>query len=180
MEYLHQETQNGYTLTVKYEDFADDPTNWGNFTIKEMSSDMLTEYDKILPSIQSKLRAGKAFLIDKFEHSTIVLRLHGEVYDRWDNQQNWGIIEFSSDYVKGVSIEERRKYAAQDLEIYTQWLNGEVYRADIVEDESGEYIDGVGDCYGLEETIAEGQAQLALLAPVHSAATAKNAQDLHK
>ena len=179
MDYLHQESKNGYTLTVEYEQWADDPTNWGNFTITENTEDMLTDTGKLLPSIQTKLRNGTAFMIDKYEHSAVIYRLAGENRDRWDTSANWGMIEFAPGYIKGVSLDDRREYAKGDLETYTAWANGDVYRADIVEDATGEYIDGSGDCYGLAETIAQGQSELYRLAPVHEAAAAKNANQLH-
>lgn len=181
MESLYTETRNGYTLKIEYEQFADDPCNWGNFTVKHWRDveGVDAEEHKVLPELQAKLDDGRAFWVDKYEHGNSVYSLAGSgMQYRFDTSSSWGIIELDDEYVKGVSAEDRRKYAKGDLETYTDWANGDVYRAEIT-DEYGEYIDGMGDIYGLEYAIAEGKSNLDHLAPTHSAAAAPRAQALH-
>lgn len=183
MEPLHTEKRNGYTLTVEYEQFADDPTNWGNFTIVQFRDrdftnyadidEYLTESGKLLPEWRAKLRSGKAFAFTYNRYSNADGGFYryptnevptGEI----DSRDLNGLIVFEDEYVKGISFDERKKYAEQDLATYTQYANGEVYNASIIEDATGEYIDGSGDCYGLDETIQQGKDTLDRLDPTHS------------
>lgn len=177
---LYTETLNGYTLTIDYEQFADDPTNWGNFTVKHWR-----DYDDGTGELTidaSKFADGRAHWVDKYEHGGASYTLHGRgTNDRWDTSRKWGIIEFTDEYATNAdTLEGRREMARQDLKLYTEWANGEVYRADITEDATGEYIDGVGDCYDLESTIEQGRSELARLAPTPSAAAAPSASSLHR
>jgi hypothetical protein len=192
---LYTETRNGYTLTVTYEQWADDPANWGNFTIVQFRDnnfvnyadidDYLTESGKLKPGWRAKIRAGKAFMFDYSRYSSTDGGFYrhpsskvptGEIDSRGLN----GLIIFEDAYIKGITYDKRLEYATDDLKTYTEWANGEVYSAWITEDATGETIDGSGDCYGLDETIEQGKSQLARLAPVHNAATAPRASKLHQ
>lgn len=192
---LYTATLNGYTLTIDYEQWADDPTNWGNFTIVQFRDrdytnygdidEYLTDNGKLRPEWRAKLRSGKAFAFDYYSYSNTDGGFYrhptsdiptGEI----DSRDLNGLIIFEDAYVKGATYEDRLAYAEGDLKLYTEWANGEVYRADIIEDATGEYIDGMGDCYDLESTIEQGRSELARLAPVHAAAAAPNARQLHR
>lgn len=187
-EILHQESRGGYTLTVTYEQWADDPTNWGNFTLHiwdgrfdrglergESKEYFQTDNEKWTPGTLSKLRAGVLWPVEVRSYSNA----DGGFYSLTTLENADGFIEFSPDYIKGTSKKEREKYAAGDLELYEQWANGEVYAAWITDDETGETVDGSGDCYGLDETIADGQATLERLTPKRDSARAKKASEVH-
>lgn len=188
MDYLHEETKNGYTLTVDMEQFADDPQNWGNYSISifnsgfrgelntgKLEGDFYTDSGKLQPWIQAKLRHGTAFAIRVRHYASA----DGGFYSLGSEEDADGFIEFAPGYIKGIDQNTRREYAKGDLQTWQEYCNGEVYNASIVEDATGEYIDGSGNCYGLDETIADGQATLERLAPKHEAAAAKSAGAMH-
>lgn len=175
MEPLHKESRKGYTLTVEYDQFADDPTNWGNFTIVQFRDndftnyadidEYLTEGGKLKPEYRAKLKSGKAFAFDYARYSNADGGFYRNPtsavpYGEIDSRDLNGLIIFDDAYVKGIGYEERKRYAEQDLNTYTQYANGEVYSASITDDQTGEWIDGSGDCYGLDETIEQGKDTL--------------------
>ena len=121
----------------------DGPDTWGNYTVTNFGrdydgniNDYLTESGKVLPSVQAKLKAGKMFWLDRYEHSGISYSLSGTgtMANDWDNSRNAGILEFSNDYIKNTSYEDRERYAREDIKQYSDWANGEVYNVTITTD----------------------------------------------
>jgi hypothetical protein len=176
-----------YTIKIDQDVFADDPTNWGNFTILDFRNrngnasirDYLTDDDELVPEMQAKVDAGQAFWFDVYEHSGTVYTLVGQgMNDRWDTSSKCGLIVFSDDYVKGVGKSEREQYAAQDLSLYTQWANGDVYAVEIF-DEDGESVDCQGENYGYQEAIDQAKGMIDTYTPPRSSSRDKSAQRLH-
>lgn len=128
-----------YKIRIYQDEWADGPDTWGNFTIVDFTrdgnaniDDYTTETGKLLPSVQAKLKAGKMFFIDKYEHSGVSYSLSNEgMQCRFDTSSNCGFIVFDDAYIKGISYSDRQEYARRDLEVYNQWANGEVYTVDI-------------------------------------------------
>lgn len=135
-----------FTDLFKVVQFRDrDFTNYGNL------DEYCTENGKLLPSVQSKLRAGKMFTIDYRRYSSAdggKYYLDGSIpTGEVDSQDVNGFIIFNDEYIRGVSFEERKKYAREDLELYTQWANGEVYHVNI-ETANGDFVDSCGGFIG--------------------------------
>ena len=188
MELPYTETKNGFTLTVDCDPFADNPTNWGVFDMHiwngrfnghlvagENLDHFQTDNEKWTSGTLSKLRAGILYPVKVRSYSNS----DGGLYSLTQLENADGFIELTD--AKKMQPYEREILAQSCLEKYQQWANGVVYRVDIVEDETGEWIDGSGDCYGLEETLEQAKATLDNLAgSVRDSARAKKAQELHR
>ena len=131
-----------YKVRISEEEYpVDGPHEWGNFTIVQFKDrdwnsytdieEYCTENGKLLPSVQSKIRAGKIFSFTYNRYSSC----DGGYYRYPSNETNPenidGFIIFEPEYIKGTTYEDRKRYAKQDLETYTQWANGEVYNVSI-------------------------------------------------
>lgn len=140
-----------YKVTISSDDYADSPTDWGNYEVVQFwdedkinhgnRDEYFTDKGYLLPSVSSKLRAGKMFTIDYRSYSGTdggFYRLDGAITGDYGNID--GFIIFNDDYIKNTSYDERKEYARQDLSEYTQWANGEVYSVTI-EDVNGKLID---------------------------------------
>lgn len=185
-----------YIVRVEYDEWSDSPAEWGTFTIVQFrdsdfstyeeldSSEYVTESGKLKPSVIAKLKAGKMFTISYQRYSSAdggQYRLDGSIPSGVvDSRDVNGFIIFDDSYVKGVSYDERKRYAQQDLNIYTQWANGEVYYA-TVETESGLEVDSCGGLIGdddltafIQDTIGDAEHQTFMV----YAGTAEQLQEL--
>lgn len=147
-----------YNVELFYDADSDSPADWGNFTLETFGRDKVTDVDvdqyltesgKMKPSIQAKLKAGTAFLVDYFEHGQCKYSVAGGHRDRWDTSPNAGIIFLEKHLTDGASFEERKQIAEQELETYTLWANGEVYGYTIT-DNQGNVADSLCGLYDLE------------------------------
>lgn len=178
MEYLHEEKRNGFDILIDYDQWAESPEEWGNFTVKHWR-----DYDDGTGELTingSKFADGRAHWVDKYEHGGASYTLHGEgVNDRWDTSRKWGIIEFTNEYAtNGDTLEARREMARGDLREYTRWANGEVLDVRIEED--GEWIDGNGGIYDdLDDAIEIARATVDRMSPKRESARAASASKLH-
>lgn len=157
-----------YKVVISDDTWCDNnPTNWGNYTIVQFKDrdfnsyasidDYCTENGKLLPSIQAKIKAGKIFTFDYSRYSNCDGGYYRYPSNETDIDNIDGFIIFEDGYIKGTSYEERKKYATQDLEEYTQYCNGEVYNVSI-ETVSGIEVDEcncfIGD-YAVMQFIAD-------------------------
>jgi len=128
-----------YIIEAHADDVSNDsPADWDNFEIVTFGRNRFitdcdpyeyyTDNGKLKPAYQAKVKAGKMFGIDIYEHSGVSFTLHNEgMPNDWDTSSNAGFIIFNDAYIKGTTFEQRQEYARQDLKTYTQWANGEVY-----------------------------------------------------
>lgn len=181
METIHTEKRNGFDIEITYDEYSDSPAEWGNFTLKHWRDVDGVDVDehKILPELQAKFDDGRAFWVDKYEHSAVRYSLAGEgMQDRFDTSSHWGIIEFDDAYIKDTTFDERKEYARGDLETYTLWANGDVYYVNI--SENGEMIDGGGGNIGeLSNIIKQAQETVDRLTPARDSTRAPRASRLH-
>lgn len=109
------------------------------------------------PGLASKLRAGTAFWISLYDHSSRTWTLKGEGYhDRWDSTVYAGILLWDHDPNDiGRTYEEREKAARTFIEEYTDWAEGNTYYykiEKIVADHGFDpEMDDVDDLEGVEE-----------------------------
>lgn len=146
-----------YKVTISSDVFADNPCDWGNYTIVQFKDNDFNSYrsideycnenGKLLPSVQAKIRAGKIFTFTYNRYSSCDGGYYRYPSNETDVDNIDGFIIFDDAYIKGISYEERKRYAKQDLDTYTQWVNGEVYSI-LVEDEHGKYIDSCSGYIG--------------------------------
>jgi hypothetical protein len=168
----------GHTISVYHDMDAENPTEWGNFTIVQFAdwgtiahedrdtSDYFTEGGALTAETLEGLRTGKMFCITYRNHSSAGQRYYDlqEDYDN-DSYSMDGFIIFEDDYIKDTTFEERKQYAKGDLQTYTDWANGDVYTFWVThpEHEGGDSdtLSGIyGDEYGFQPVIDEAQSMI--------------------
>lgn len=190
MEEIDNYEYNGFKIVIGYDQYSDGPDTWGNFTVKPWREvDGIDADERTLSDeLKAKLKDGRAFWVDKFEHSQVSYSLNEDAkqypYGEWDTSRQWGIIEFSDEYIAGTEPYEREIYARGDLATYTQWANGEVYYSYVYEidpytKEEVEQIDGSGGIYGYDEAKSMAESAADNLAPDRMSKYAKKAQQVH-
>ena len=113
--------------------------------------------------LRKKLKVGLAFWVDYYEHGLCSWGLAGGTMDRWDTSPGAAILvwEQPSKNLGPKTYEAREKDAANTLETYTMWCNGNTYYYDIEvghsedEDDIGEDIGSCGGYIG-EDSVLEG------------------------
>lgn len=158
-----------YVVRASYDTPYDCPNDWGCFEVKIFGcrdlnnckrEDFYDDNDNLAIGMRSKLRAGTAWPVAVRHYSGT----DGGYYSVADKEDDCdGFIIFTPDYVKGVSLEERKRYAKQDLETYQEWANGEIYYVEITT-EDGREVDSCGGIYGdhglkafIEEAIGDAE-----------------------
>ena len=102
------------------------------------------------PGLRSKLRNGLAFFLSYYEHGQCLWFLNGEqppgVEFTWDGVKIAGLLvwEAKASDLGPRTCDGRRQDAADFLQTYTAWCNGEGYGY-CIEDEDGNHVDS---CYG--------------------------------
>ena len=112
-----------------------------------------TPYHK---EVSDKLASGLAFVCSYFEHGNCVWSLEGSGPQcQWDNVPKAGILIFEEgeNDMGAKTYDDRAKDAANFLEIYTAWCNGNIYGynlEDVTEcDHCGhEILKDVDSCWG--------------------------------
>jgi hypothetical protein len=102
----------------------------------------------IEPPWRTKLRAGRAFLFEKYEHGLVNYALQGEasMVDRqWDVSPVAGIIVADDDWGADVDME---KMARSTLRTFTDWCNGEIYAVIHAHYDNDGNITDVDTCWG--------------------------------
>lgn len=110
-----------YIAKISYCDWAESPTDWGNFSVVQFRDndwtdyasrdDYSTESGKILPSLQAKMRAGKVFTLTYRRYSSAdggIYTVDGGLYKDIDEVD--GFIEFDDEYIKNTSYEDVESY----------------------------------------------------------------------
>jgi hypothetical protein len=150
-----------YRVEIKPDWDMEGPDTWGNYKIiilkdrdhhahEAYPDGIFTENENLTPAAKSKLRAGTMFTITYQSYSSADgghYTLDGAIDGTRDDID--GFIVFEPEYIKGTSYEERKEYARQDLEQYTEWAQGNVYSY-YIEDEAGEFIDSCSGFIGNE------------------------------
>ena len=176
------ELYKGYKIAIEYDTDAECPNDWGSYQIVPNSEDYYTATGKLKPEYQAKIRAGKMFAVDKFEHGNVAYGLAGSFTDRWDTSRGWGWIIFEDEYVKGTTFDERKGYAEGDLETYTDWANGNVYGYIITDPYGDEPEDSAcWGFYGYDDVLAEAKRTIDhLISTDKPAMHAVSARSLHR
>ena len=158
-------------VTLEYDHDVESPCDWGGFKLYSFSrrhgsykdpAELRSQYGI---GLQSKLRAGTAFLLDLYDHRGVVWSLCGEgMQDRWDTSRGCGILLWEdkpNDLAKTRELREER--ARGFLEVYTDWCNGHCYgyvieKFVVGDDFDGDLDDvlaarrlGLGDAFAYEE-----------------------------
>jgi len=101
--------------------------------------------------LQTKLKAGLAFILDYFEHGNCVWSLGGTGPQcRWDSVSGAGLLiwEGDPDDMGAKTFEDREKDAKGFIERFTEWCNGSVFGYSI--DDPDEKIDD--SCFGFYDS----------------------------
>jgi hypothetical protein len=129
------------TTTFWHDDDAESPREWGPNTQLQI------DLGRNGPTIYEERKPG-------FRKFAVRAHVHGSIDLTLDN----GGCVWDSGLVGSIyAIDE--KSAAQDLEILTQWLNGDVWGYTI-EDEDGKIFESCGGFYGFEDVERCAQEEL--------------------
>ena len=159
-------------LVISYDYDSDSPRNWSNFSIliirnglgdndKYLNRELeRTQYEvnnaedhlELMKEIVEEHLDSKviyADFISKYEHSGV--RYFIGQSSGWD-YSNIGFVFVTEDSLKeiGCAEEDIEKIVEAEIETFSQWANGDVYRFTLYDDEGNEE-DSLGGIYGLEE-----------------------------
>jgi hypothetical protein len=147
-----------YIATVMYDDMADDPTEWGDFTIETFGNhngisinvdDYSDDNGKLLQEYQDEVLSGKRFWLDRYEHRAISYSLTGGgIQCQFDTSNCCGFIVLDDERIKGDTYERRKEYALEYLDLYNNYINGNVYTVSIKTDTGIEIDDWCNGFYG--------------------------------
>lgn len=104
--------------------------------------------------------------------------------DSWDSGQV-GFIFIDKDSVKenwenGISKEDLKEYLLRDVEVYDQYLRGDIWYYEVENTKTGEILDSCGGFFGEESAKSEGQASLEHYRELESGEKAKEREALSK
>ena len=135
-------------IKIEHDHHSESPSDWGGWKVHSFNrrhsshaepEDVGFEYDYDAgchvpdADLKEKMEKGLAFLLDYYEHGLCRWSLSGDGPQcRWDTARFAGILTFEAapgDLPCGPdgTLEQRRDYAGNFLEIYTSWCNGETY-----------------------------------------------------
>ena len=166
-------------LEIGFDQFADNPRNWDNIgyfitcdsrynspddneelkSLIQNTGDESNSLEEHINKIKTEMTSngyGKVVYITpvyKYEHGNIVYRRgRANCFDISNNGfyiiTDKTLKEYTADQKQSISCLE--EVIDNELKIYTQWANGEVYYFTLY-DENGERRDGYGDIYDLQD-----------------------------
>jgi len=141
-------------ISVWHDEDAMDPCDfglWKVFSFSRRHYNFKNPDDIDLKKTEPKLKDGRAFWLDCYQHGCCTWSLHGEgTQCQFDTAKKGGIL-FLLDQ-EFVLEEDRKERACEFLNMYSQWCNGECYGWS-VEDENGDVIDSCGGYIGMDDLI---------------------------
>jgi len=150
-------------LTIAHDPDVECPSDWDGWKLYSFSTRHINfkhpeeagigrDGQGLFLGIQSKLKAGTAFVLSYFEHGGCVWSLMGEGPQcQWDSVRVAGLLYWDGKPKDvGKDYAERRKSAIGFLEQYTEWANGECYYYVIEDADTGETLDSCGGFIGGE------------------------------
>lgn len=188
-EVISTDESGGYVLEVLYDesDEGTDPRNWSNVGTMitfhqryplpneagfQIDSGDFNDWNEVKAYIEEQEDDGIAAILSlsMTDHSGINLYV-GKPRDKWDS----GYVGFiyatqvaaDEEGLSGTALENQLR---NEVQIYNQWLNGNIYRWRI-RDDFGTEVDGVGDYFDLDTAKREG------LNALHSLVKRKAARD---
>jgi len=161
-------------LKIEHEDSPESPREWGNlgYFITQYSrynspdtephiQSVIKDAGEIAESQEQHIEMIKKILneegekviaiypIVKYEHSGVSYSLgtmHGFDY----SNNGFYIITEKTQKEVGTEKKDFEKVIKDELEVYNQWCNGEVYRFTLF-DKNGEFVDSCGGFYDIED-----------------------------
>jgi hypothetical protein len=162
----------GRALTVEIfhdpdaENPCDEESQWRLYSFSNRHLSYRDPYDffpdgKASPEFQSKLDEGFAWILSYFEHGQCRWMLSDEPKDmlagdwRWDGVDVAGVLvwEHPLDELGPRTKQDRRADAAEFVDIYTSWCNGETYGYSIT-DSDDEEVSGYSGYIGVDNLIS--------------------------
>ena len=157
---MYTATDGKYTINISYDEFADSPReayeNLGTMVCWHRRYNLGDEQPKLEPHefYREILRKGDVFLpLYLLDHSGLTMST-SDFGDPWDSGQV-GWIYITAEKARKECNWKRltksrrdalKKWLKAEVEVYDEYLRGEVYFAEILED--GETIDSCGGFYG--------------------------------
>lgn len=172
MEALKKQRIGNYNVIVEYDEYSESPREWDELSTiysnhRRYSPDNHS-IDEVLDEEGFLDLNGKVgLMIWMFEHRNCIFKTteiddtnpFGDgIYARFDSGQ-FGVIAMPIEDAKAQWGEDWEKMAKQYMEgcieDYNRYTNGEIYRW-VLEDNNGDFVDGCGGWYDIEEALADG------------------------
>ena len=159
-------------LVIEYDDSAESPRNWSNLSIliirnglgdndkylnRELENsqykvDCAEDHLELMKEIVEEHLGSKviyADFISKYEHSGV--RYFVGQSSGWD-YSNIGFVFVTEDSLEEIGCFKKQieEIVKNEIELFSQWANGDVYRFTLYDDEGNEE-DSMGSIYDLEE-----------------------------
>lgn len=151
----------GFKVVIDYDEFSESPREWseakwygvdGN-SPKEL---IIDENNRFNPSCD-ELKDKYWFRVYKYEHSKECFRLYP--IDKWDTSF-YGIIAVSKSMFD--TKEKAQSYIEGELELYTNWRNGEIYGYQIFDENNLENeVDSCWSFFDIDECEREAREVIA-------------------
>lgn len=171
MEPIKEEKIGSYKLVVSYDEYADNPRNWDDCSVIYSNHKRLNPDNHSIDEIIGEdgelhtdgMVAMRVYLYQHGGYSFSVTELDGEnpyndSYRIWDSGL-FGIIAMPNERVKSEfkgNEEHAKNWMREQIECYERYVNGEVYRYDIIEP-NGEVYDSCGGYFSSEEAYEDGK-----------------------
>lgn len=145
----------GYFITVDSQYTSPDDNNGTIYNIVKQTGNEASSIDEHIKLIKKEIKeqTGEKVIaiypINKYEHSGVVYRMgtaHGFDY----SNNGFYIITDKTQKETGTKKKHFEEAIKQELEVYTKWVNGEVYQFCLYDD-NGEIIDSCGGFFSINE-----------------------------
>lgn len=158
------------TLEIYHDYDVDSPCEgegeWKLYSFSDRHASYRNPYDffpdgEASPELQAQLDEGTAWLLSYFEHGLCQWMLKGAPKGllsgdwQWDGVDLAGVLIWENpvEDLGAETKEARRESAAEFVEIYTQWCNGETYQYTLT-DADGSEVGGYGGIIGTDHLIS--------------------------
>lgn len=151
-------TNLGYFYTADNKTISPDGTDSEIYNIMVKTGDEADNAGRHMELMKSRIEqeTGEKVLaiypVYKHEHGNTVYR-RGTAHGFDDSNNGFYIVTDKSAEETGADPKDFENWIDQELEVYTNWANGEVYGVRLF-DEDGEEFDGQGELYSLEDVRA--------------------------
>lgn len=170
MEPIKEEKIGRYKLVVSYDEYADNPRNWDDCSVIYSNHKRLNPDSHSIDEIIGEdgelhtedIIAMRVYLYQHGGYSFSVTELDGEnpysdSYSKWDSGL-FGIIAMRKGMAESEfnGEEHAKNWMREQIECYERYVNGEVYRYDIIEP-NGDVYDSCGGYFSSEEAYEDGK-----------------------
>jgi hypothetical protein len=177
MELVEEFQHEGLTVQIFYDDMPDSPRQWDNLSHLALSHENYTlaneadidfnaygSWDELQDALKHEYGAKIILPVQGYEHGGLAISV-SESHDAWDGGQLGFVYCTAEDikreyHVQRVSAKLRREIVqvlTSEVEVYNDYINGNVYGY-VILDEDGEELDSCWGIYGYDYAVSEAKS----------------------